>query len=57
MVLEAGQATAPLAAPAFRPGLEGVPATQSAVCDIDGHNGLLTYRGYRVDELAAQSTC
>ena len=56
MVLEAGQATAPLAAPAFRPGLEGVPATQSAVCDIDGHNGLLTYRGYRVDELAAQST-
>ena len=38
------------------PPLEGVPATQSSVCDIDGQNGLLTYRGYRVDELAASST-
>ena len=46
--------TAP--APLYRPGLEGVPATQSSVCDIDGQQGLLTYRGYRVDELAAQST-
>ena len=27
------QAPAPLA---FRPGLEGVPATQSAICDIEG---------------------
>ena len=44
------------AAPAYRPGLEGVPATQSAVCDIDGLQGLLTYRGYRVDQLAAAST-
>jgi citrate synthase len=43
-------------APAFRPGLEGVPATQSAICDIDGRNGVLTYRGYPVDELAARST-
>ncbi|MFM7652336.1 MAG: citrate/2-methylcitrate synthase, partial [Vulcanococcus sp.] len=43
-------------APPYRPGLEGVPATQSSVCDIDGQKGLLTYRGYRVDELAAQST-
>ena len=40
----------------FRPGLEGVPATQSAICDIDGLKGILTYRGYPVDQLARQST-
>jgi citrate synthase len=40
----------------FRPGLEGVPATHSAICDIDGQRGLLTYRGYPVEELAANST-
>ncbi|MEB3265313.1 MAG: citrate synthase [Cyanobacteriota bacterium] len=38
-------------APPFRPGLEGVPATQSAICDIDGRQGVLTYRGYDVQEL------
>ena len=36
----------------FRPGLEGVPATQSSICDIDGHRGCLSYRGYPVDDLA-----
>ncbi len=41
---------------AYRPGLEGVPATNSAICDIDGQRGLLTYRGYSVEELAASST-
>ena len=44
------------AAPPFRPGLEGVPATQSAICDIDGQQGILSYRGYAVDDLAAQSS-
>ena len=38
----------------FRPGLEGVPATQSSICDIDGQKGLLSYRGYPVDDLASQ---
>jgi citrate synthase len=33
-----------------------VPATQSSICDIDGQRGVLTYRGFRVDELAAEST-
>ena len=42
--------------PLFRPGLEGVPATQSAICDIDGHLGHLTYRGYDAASLAAHST-
>ncbi len=41
---------------ALRPGLEGVPVTQSAICDIDGHKGSLTYRGYPIAELAAQSS-
>jgi citrate synthase len=44
------------AAPVFRPGLEGVPATQSAICDIDGLAGKLTYRGHEVGELAAHSS-
>ncbi len=44
------------AMPAFRPGLEGVPATQSAICDIDGRNGVLTYRGYPVEQLANHSS-
>ena len=56
-VLEAQPpAVIPAAAPAFRPGLEGVPATQSAICDIDGTRGLLTYRGYPLEQLAAHST-
>jgi citrate synthase len=42
--------------PAFRPGLEGVPATQSAICDIDGRQGYLSYRGYDAATLADQST-
>jgi len=46
----------PAALPAFRPGLEGVPATQSAICDIDGQRGVLTYRGVPVDQLARQSS-
>ena len=57
MVRAAGaEAIAATAAPVYRPGLEGVPATQSAVCDIDGQRGLLTYRGYSVEELAQHST-
>ena len=40
----------------FRPGLEGVPATQSAISNIDGQRGILSYRGYRIQDLAAQSS-
>jgi citrate synthase len=36
--------------------LEGVPATQSSICDIDGQLGVLTYRGYPVDQLASSSS-
>ena len=40
----------------FRPGLEGVPATQSSICDIDGLQGRLSYRGYSLDDLAVHSS-
>jgi len=40
----------------FRPGLEGVPATQSSICDIDGVKGVLSYRGYPLEQLAAHSS-
>ena len=40
----------------LRPGLDGVPATQSAICDIEGLQGLLTYRGFPIAELASNSS-
>ena len=40
----------------LRPGLEGVPVTQSSICDIDGDKGLLTYRGYPISDLACHSS-
>lgn len=39
----------------YLPGLEGVPATQSNISFIDGQQGILTYRGYRIEELARHS--
>ncbi|ABX08109.1 citrate synthase [Prochlorococcus marinus] len=40
----------------LRPGLEGVPVTQSSICQINGNEGHLRYRGYAIDELAARSS-
>ena len=40
----------------YLPGLEGVPATQSNISDLDGVKGILTYRGYRIADLALSST-
>ena len=40
----------------LRAGLEGVPVTQSAICDIDGLKGNLTYRGYPITDLASHSS-
>ena len=37
-------------------GLEGVVAAETALCDLDGANGRLAYRGYDIDELARQAT-
>ncbi|QDU67942.1 citrate/2-methylcitrate synthase [Engelhardtia mirabilis] len=38
------------------PGLAGVPAAESAISYIDGAAGILQYRGYRIEELAVEST-
>ena len=40
----------------LKPGLEGIPVTQSSICDIDGQKGNLLYRGYRIEELAQKSS-
>ncbi len=40
----------------FLPGLEGVAATKSAISYIDGEQGLLSYRGYPLEDLAANSS-
>lgn len=40
----------------YIPGLAGVPATKSAISDIDGEKGKLYYRGYSVESLVENST-
>lgn len=40
----------------FKPGLEGIPAAQSSISFVDGKNGILEYRGIRIEELAQQSS-
>lgn len=40
----------------FAAGLEDVVVAQSAICYIDGKRGQLVYRGYDIDDLAANST-
>ncbi len=37
-------------------GLEGVAATTSSICYIDGEQGVLAYRGYDIHDLADHST-
>ncbi|HUI93515.1 MAG TPA: citrate/2-methylcitrate synthase [Chitinivibrionales bacterium] len=41
---------------AYAKGLEGVIAGESTICQIDGQNGRLLYRGYGIDDLARNST-
>ncbi len=40
----------------YRPGLEGIPATQSSISFVDGQAGLLEYRGISIEELAHHSS-
>ncbi len=40
----------------YIPGLAGVPATESSICSIDGARGILSYRGYSVDDLVTHSS-
>ncbi len=39
----------------YVPGLAGVPAAESAICSIDGHKGILKYRGFSAEVLAERS--
>ena len=41
---------------ALKPGLEGVAVTQSGICEINGTEGRLNYRGYPISELAQKSS-
>ena len=40
----------------YLPGLAGVPATKSNISDIDGEKGILSYRGYSIQQLAQKSS-
>lgn len=40
----------------YLPGLQGVPATKSNISNLDGDKGILSYRGYPMEELAKHST-
>ncbi len=40
----------------YQPGLEGIPATKSRISYLDGKQGILTYRGYRIVDLAEHSS-
>jgi len=40
----------------YLPGLAGVPATKSNISDIDGNKGILSYRGYPIEQLAERSS-
>ncbi len=40
----------------YRPGLEGIPATESSISYVNGQEGILEYRGIRIEELAQKST-
>ena len=44
------------ATPGYKAGLEDIVATSSDICFLDGKQGRLLYRGYSIDELAAQSS-
>src|SRR5438876_142360 len=37
-------------------GLEGVVAAETELCDLDGTNGRLAYRGYDIDDLARKAS-
>jgi len=51
----ASSATAPDDRP-YSPGLEGVIAGETSLSKVDGANGQLTYRGYRIGDLVEHGT-
>lgn len=45
-----------MSAQCYSPGLDGIPAAQSGISYVDGQQGVLEYRGIRIEELAEKST-
>ncbi len=45
-----------MAACDYKPGLEGVPATQSSISYVDGQQGILEYRGISIEDIAQKSS-
>jgi citrate synthase len=37
-------------------GLKGIVAADTRICDVDGEEGKLIYRGYNIHDLAKKST-
>ncbi len=46
---------APAATPTFSKGLVGIIGAQTELSSVDGQNGILTYRGINIDDLAGQA--
>lgn len=40
----------------YKPGLENIPAAESRISFVDGKQGILEYRGIRIEDLAEKST-
>ena len=40
----------------YKPGLENIPATKSSISYVNGQEGILEYRGIRIEELASKSS-
>jgi citrate synthase len=40
----------------YIPGLENIPAAKSSISYVNGQEGILEYRGIRIEELAQKST-
>lgn len=51
-----GDAATAEAPAAKNTGLRGVTVADTRISDVDGANGILIYRGYRIEELASRST-
>lgn len=51
-----GMTDRPTETPAYSPGLEGVPAAETALGRVDGEAGRLLYRGYRIGDLVASGS-
>ena len=40
----------------YKPGLEGIPVTQSSISYVDGQQGILEYRGISIEDIAHKSS-